>query len=72
MAKENAYRETFPLNKTYKVSLFSQLYFVIFCVTEVMEKTTPLVIRLSYILFFPPSETNQSYTFSTIIKSFWW
>jgi hypothetical protein len=29
MAKENAYRETFPLNKTYKVSLF--FFTTVFC-----------------------------------------
>ena len=34
-----------------------------------MEKAPPILIRLSCVLFFsPPSETNQFYTFSTIIK----
>ena len=52
---------------------FSQLHFVISCVTKVMQTTTPALIRLSSVLFFsPPPEANQSYTFSTIIKSFWW
>jgi len=54
MAKENAYRESFPLKKDVQFLFFSQLHFVIFCVTEVMETATPLVICLSYILFFPP------------------